>query len=106
MRNVRGNSTTIVAGAVAGAVLMALMIEVVVGMETGIAGAVLMVLTIVVAAAVGWIIGRNYRIRRNNYHAYMKGYQAGLEKKTLVIQHPGCRIGHISKQSRWLRPPP
>lgn len=92
MRNVRENSIAIVAGAAAGAVLMALAIEIVVGMETGIAGAVLVVLTIAVAAAVGWIIGRNHRIRRSNYHAYMKGYQAGLEKKTLVIRQPGCRI--------------
>ena len=88
MKNPKEKSTAILAGAAAGAILMALMVMFVFGLHTGIAGAVLVLLFVAVSAISGWLIGWNQRIQRRNYYSYMKGYREGLEKKTLIIKHP------------------
>lgn len=91
MKNSRNNSTVILVSTAVGAVLMALAIAVVFGLETGFAGAVLAAMLIIVAAATGWLIGWNHSIRHHNYYSYMRGYREGLAKKTVVIEQQNCR---------------
>ena len=71
---------------------MALVITMVFGLQTGIAGAILVVLIVTVSAFSGWLVGLHQRIQKRNYYSYMKGYQEGLSKKTLVIRHPDLRF--------------
>lgn len=90
MRNSKGK-TDIVFGAVAGAILMALVIIIVFTLKTGIAGALLVLLIVAVAMLFGWTIGMNQRIERRNMYSYLSGYREGLKKHTTVIKHPNCR---------------
>lgn len=91
MKNFNENNASILVGAVAGAVLMALMIMLVFGLRTGIAGAVIVVLTVAVSIFSGWLIGMNQRIQKRNWYCYLKGYREGVAKHTTVIEHPMCR---------------
>lgn len=88
MKNFKGNSTAILAGAGSGAVLMALAVTMVFGLKTGIAGAVLVLLTVAVSVFSGWLIGLNQHIRKRNWYSYLRGYREGAAKKTLIIRYP------------------
>ena len=91
MKKTSGNSTALLVGAAAGAILMGLMFVMVYGLQTGIAGAVLVILIVLVSALSGWLVGLNQHIQRRNYYSYLKGYREGMAKKTLIIKHPMCR---------------
>lgn len=92
MKNSKGNSAAILVSAAAGAVLMALVIILVFGLHTGIAGAVLVLLIVAVSVLSGWMIGLSQRIQKRNWYSYLKGYQEGMAKKTLVVKHPMYRF--------------
>lgn len=88
----KGNGMALMVGAAAGAVLMALAVTLVFGLDTGMAGAVVAVLLITVSVFSGWFAGLQQQVRENNHAAYMQGYHEGLKKKTLVIRQPGRSI--------------
>ena len=67
MKNPKEKSTAILAGAAAGAILMALMFMIVFGLHTGIAGAVLVLLIVAVSAISGWLIGWKDSIKSLTY---------------------------------------
>lgn len=88
MKNSKGNSTAILVGAGSGAVLMALAVTMVFGLETGIVGAVLVLLIMAVSVFSGWLIGLSQHIQKRNWYSYLKGYREGAAKKTLIIKYP------------------
>ncbi|MCD7812111.1 MAG: hypothetical protein LUG91_09755 [Ruminococcus sp.] len=92
MKRIGKEGAIAVAGAAAGAILTGLAVEIIFGLGTGLAGAALVVMVIAVAAAFGWLTGRQSRIRKEHEAAYRSGYRRGLEEKTLVIRQPGVSV--------------
>ena len=91
MKLLKGKGLAVLVGAGMGAVLMMLATTLTYGFGVGLAGGVLVLLIIAISAVIGWMVGYHNRTFENNRSAYMKGYKAGMEKKTIIIEHPECR---------------
>ena len=107
MKRMNEKNVFMLKGVLSGAVLMALLVTVVCGLGTGIAGFLLTLLIMAAAGISGWAAGRQSRMRQDAGMAYQRGYRAGLAKKTLVINQPGCRYtvtvsGEDMEWDKWM----
>lgn len=75
-------NTSVVAGVLAGAMVMWLWTMVMVLYGFRFLGVVLMLLIMLLSGAVGWLIGVNQKLRDEKYRAYRKGYENGYRNGT------------------------
>jgi uncharacterized membrane protein SpoIIM required for sporulation len=81
-----------VVGAVAGAVLMAMAVVLVFWMGTGIPGGIIYICTMAVAGGIGYLIGFQKRIRKNNIRSHRQGYRDGLGITTTLWHCEGRHV--------------
>ncbi len=75
-------NTSVVAGVLAGAMVMWLWTMVLILYGFHFLGVVLMLLIMLLSGAVGWLIGMDQKLKEERYRVYRKGYENGYRNGT------------------------